>query len=96
MKRNNIILLCIFVISSYFLLKPIMPRKVKIKAEKEKIRILNQKIEEQKKIKEKLEKEIEETVKDENVEKFARERLNMSNQGERVYKFVDGESGDKK
>lgn len=95
-RKDRIILLILFVLFfAIFLLLPIIRRQVLIANEKSKTKVLEKQIEEQKKIKEGLEKEIKDSGNSENIEKIARDQLNMSNDKERVYKFVDDDKGDK-
>lgn len=84
--------LLVFAVAIVFIIYQINPIISAIKAnqkEKEKEIILKEKVDEQKKIKEKLEYEVEQISKDENIERIAREKLNMSSKNERVYKFVE-------
>lgn len=98
MKRSNrVILIFLFIIFfAVFFLLPIVKRHGLIKKELEKTKTLEKEIEEQKKKKEALEKDIKENSKTENIEKVARNQLNMSSKDERIYKFVDDTKGEKK
>ena len=60
-----------------------------IRVENQKTKVLKQQIEEQKKKKLNLEKTIKENEDTGNIEKIARDNLNMSEENERIYKFVD-------
>ena len=60
-----------------------------IRVENQKTKVLKQQIEEQKKKKLNLEKAIKENEDTGNIEKIARDNLNMSEENERIYKFVD-------
>ncbi len=80
------IFVCFFAI---FLLFPFFKKQYLIRVENQKTKVLKQQIEEQKKKKLDLEKAIKENEDTGNIEKIARDNLNMSEENERIYKFVD-------
>lgn len=86
---RTLLVFAVAIVFSIYQINPIISAIKANQKEKEKEIILKEKVDEQKKIKEKLEYEVEQISKDENIERIAREKLNMSSKNERVYKFVE-------
>lgn len=86
---RTLLVFAVAIVFSIYQINPIISAIKANQKEKEKEIILKEKVDEQKQIKEKLEYEVEQISKDENIERIAREKLNMSSKNERVYKFVE-------
>ncbi len=89
----------LFIVIIFFLifsvLKPIPERRAKIEYQKNKTKILEEKLKEEKEKNEKLKEEIENTKKESNIEKISRNNLKMTKEGEKLYKFIDDENEEK-
>ena len=86
--ENVSLYICVFFLL-YFYYFLFFKKQYLIRVENQKTKVLKQQIEEQKKKKLNLEKAIKENEDTGNIEKIARDNLNMSEENERIYKFVD-------
>lgn len=91
-KIFKIPLLLFFVFVIILIVIPIFKVRKQTKIEKIKQMELYQLIEKEKQKKAKLEEDIKSANSHENIEKIAREKLNMKKEGERVYKIVEEEN----
>ena len=87
MENVSLYIRVFFLLYFYYFL--FLKKQYLIRVENQKTKVLKQQIEEQKKKKLDLEKAIKENEDTGNIEKIARDNLNMSEENERIYKFVD-------
>ncbi|WP_068267925.1 FtsB family cell division protein [Caviibacter abscessus] len=95
-KIKSLIIFLFGILMFFVFIVPIFSKQKQIIEEKKKHKELQQLVENEKIKKKKLEEEIEQSNKNENVEKIAREELNMKKEGERIYKVIDEENKEEK
>lgn len=90
-KKIYYLIMFLWLILLIFLFFPIVSKTKKTKIENDKIKVYEEKIRKEKEKNERLKLEIESIREKNNIEKNARETLNMGKKGEKVYIIIENE-----